>query len=48
MRKRVVYFNGQYVPESEARLSIFDSALMSGDMGFEMARTFSGTPYKLR
>ena len=48
MSKRVVYFNGQYVPESEARLSIFDSALMSGDMGFEMTRTFSGTPYKLR
>ena len=48
MSKRVVYFNGQYVPESEARVSIFDSALMFGDMGFEMTRTFSGTPFKLR
>ena len=48
MSKRIVYFNGQYVPESEARVSIFDSALMSGDMGFEMTRTFNGTPFKLR
>jgi len=48
MSKRVVYFNGHYVSESEARVSIFDSALMVGDMAFEMTRTFSGTPFKLR
>jgi len=48
MSKRVVYFNGHYVPESEARVSIFDSALMYGDMGFEMTRTFGGAPFKLR
>ncbi len=48
MTKRVVYFNGHYVSESEARVSIFDSALMFGDMAFEMTRTFSGKPFKLR
>ncbi len=40
MPHRTVYFNGKYVPESEARVSIFDSALMFGDMAFEMTRTF--------
>ena len=48
MSQRVVYFSGQYVPESEARVSIFDSALMFGDMAFEMTRTFSQKPFKLR
>ena len=45
---RVVYFNGRYVPESEARVSIFDSALMFGDMAFEMTRTFNRAPFRLR
>jgi len=48
MSKRVVYFNGDFVPESEARVSIFDSALMFGDMAFEMTRTYNGKPFKLR
>ena len=45
---RVVYLSGQYVPEAEARVSIFDSALMFGDMAFEMTRTFRGRLFKLR
>jgi len=48
MPNRVVYFSGEFVPESEARVSIFDSALMFGDMAFEMTRTFGGEPFKLR
>ena len=48
MSSRVVYFNGQFVPESEARVSIFDSALMYGDMAFEMTRTYNRRPFKLR
>lgn len=48
MPQRVVYFNGSFVPESEARVSIFDSALMFGDMAFEMTRTFGRKPFKLR
>ena len=48
MSSRVVYFNGDYVPEAEARVSIFDSALMFGDMAFEMTRTFGGKPFRLR
>ena len=44
---RKVYFNGDYVPESEARVSIFDSALMFGDMLFEMTRSYNGEPFRL-
>lgn len=46
--QRKVYFNGEYVSESEARVSIFDAALMFGDMVFEMTRTYNGKPFRLR
>ncbi|HEY5801219.1 MAG TPA: aminotransferase class IV [Burkholderiaceae bacterium] len=45
---RLVYFNGQLVPETEARISIYDSALMFGDMVFEMTRSFDKKQFKLR
>ncbi len=45
---RVVYWNGEFIPESEARVSIYDSALMFGDMVFEMTRSFNGVQFKLR
>ncbi|MBI3862854.1 MAG: aminotransferase class IV [Planctomycetia bacterium] len=48
MPHRTVYFNGRFVPETEARVSIFDSALMYGDMAFEMTRTYARRPFKLR
>src|SRR5688572_13763720 len=44
---RVVYFNGEMVPEGEARISIYDSALMFGDMVFEMTRSFNRQQFKL-
>lgn len=45
---RLVYFNGQLVPEVEAKISIYDSALMFGDMVFEMTRSFNKKQFKLR
>ena len=48
MPARLVYLNGRFVPEQEARISIFDSALMFGDMVFEMTRSFGQKPYRLR
>ncbi len=48
MCKRLVYLNGEFVPEIEARISIFDCALMFGDMVFEMTRSFRQKPYLLR
>ncbi len=44
---RVVYINGQFVPEKEAKVSIFDSALMFGDMVFDMTRSFNRVQFKL-
>ena len=45
---RVVYFNGELIPETEAKISIYDSALMFGDMVFEMTRSFNKKQFKLR
>ena len=45
---RVVYYNGKFVPESDAKISIFDSALMFGDMVFEMTRSFKKKQFKLK
>jgi branched-chain amino acid aminotransferase len=45
---RIVYVNGEFVPEPEARISIYDSALMFGDMVFEMTRSFNKVQFKLR
>jgi branched-chain amino acid aminotransferase len=48
MPHRVVYSNGQFIPEQEARVSIFDSGYLYGETAFEMTRTFSGEPFQLR
>jgi branched-chain amino acid aminotransferase len=44
---RQVFYNGRFVPESDAKISIFDSALMFGDMVFEMTRSFNKHHFKL-
>jgi branched-chain amino acid aminotransferase len=44
---RVVYLNGVLVPEDQARISIYDSALMFGDMVFEMTRSFGKQQFRL-
>ena len=45
---RMIYFNGKMVPETEAKVSVYDSALMFGDMVFEMTRSFAKKQFKLR
>jgi branched-chain amino acid aminotransferase len=40
--------NGTLVPEAEAKISVYDSALMFGDMVFEMTRSFAKQQFKLR
>ncbi|MCA9071259.1 MAG: aminotransferase class IV [Planctomycetaceae bacterium] len=47
MSGRIVYFNGQFLPEADARISIFDSGVVTGDMVFESTRTFRGQPFQL-
>ena len=45
---RYVYLNGDFVHESSANVSIYDSALMFGDMVFERTRSFNKEHFKLR
>ena len=45
---RQVYMNGKFVPENEAKISIYDSSLMFGDMVFDMTRSFNKKQFKLR
>ncbi|MEM7444554.1 MAG: aminotransferase class IV [Pseudomonadota bacterium] len=45
--ERQVYISGAMVPESEAKISIFDSAVMLGDTVTESTRTFGHRPFKL-
>ncbi len=46
--ERLVWWNGRFIKEYEAKLSIYDSALMFGDMVFEMTRSFNKKQFKLR
>ncbi len=45
---RKVYYNGKFVDETEANVSIYDSALMFGDMIFEMTRSFNKKQFRLK
>lgn len=45
---RKIWMNGELIPESEAKISVYDSALMFGDMVFEMTRSFNKKQFKLR
>ncbi len=45
---RKVWMNGNLIPETEAKLSVYDSALMFGDMVFEMTRSFNKKQFKLK
>ena len=48
MSKRKVFINGNFVDENHAKISIYDSALMFGDMIFEMTRSFNKKQFKLK
>ena len=45
--ERVVYLNGEYVPESRAQIPITDRGFIYGDAVFDTARTFGGKCYRL-
>ena len=48
MGERVVYLNGSFVPESEAKVSVLDSGFNAGDGVYDVTRTFGHKPFKLR
>ncbi len=45
--ERQVYLSGKMVPESQATVSIFDSAVLLGDCVTESTRTFRHEPFEL-
>lgn len=45
---RQIWMNGKLIPEAEAKISVYDSALMFGDMVFEMTRSFNKKQFKLK
>ena len=47
MNNRKVYISGDIVPEVDAKISIFDSAVLLGDTVTESTRTFNFKPFKL-
>src|SRR5438093_12206258 len=42
-----VYVNGKFVPQSEAKVSVFDHGLLYGDGVFEGIRAYNGRVFKL-
>jgi len=45
--ERIVYFNGQYIPESQALVPFRDRSFIFGDGAFDMTRTFKHSIFKL-
>jgi branched-chain amino acid aminotransferase len=45
--ERQVYISGRMIPESQASVSIFDSAVLLGDCVTESTRTFRHKPFRL-
>ncbi|HXV47384.1 MAG TPA: aminotransferase class IV [Candidatus Binatia bacterium] len=48
MAEKIVYLNGSFVPESEAKVSILDSGFNAGDGVYDVTRTFGHQPFRLR
>ena len=46
-KERIAYLNGQYLPESEAKISFRDRGFVLGDAIFDTARTFEGKIFRL-
>ena len=44
---RIIYLNGMYVPEEEAKISVFDHGFLYGDGVFEGIRAYGGRIFKL-
>ena len=48
MSEKIVYLNGVFVPESEAKVSVLDSGFNAGDGVYDVTRTFAHQPFRLR
>ena len=48
MTESLVYIDGEFVPESEAKISVFDHGFLYGDGVFEGIRAYRGVVFKLK
>jgi branched-chain amino acid aminotransferase len=48
MEEKIIYLNGSFLPESQAKISVFDSGFNAGDGVYDVTRTFAHKPFKLR
>src|SRR5687767_15918741 len=46
-KEQLIYIDGQIVPESQAKVSVFDHGLLYGDGIFEGIRFYNGRVFKL-
>lgn len=47
MNQPIYYINGKYVPESEAKISVFDLSILRGFSVFDYLRTYKKRPFHL-
>ena len=45
--KRWIYIDGKFLPEEEAKISVFDHGFLYGDGVFEGIRAYGGRVFKL-
>jgi branched-chain amino acid aminotransferase len=45
---RQIWLNGKILPETEAKMSVYDSGALFADIAFEMTRSFNGIQFKLK
>ncbi len=45
---RIVYINGEFIPENQASISFRDKGFIAGDGVFDTARTFDGKIFRLK
>ncbi|RLG26639.1 branched-chain amino acid aminotransferase, partial [Methanosarcinales archaeon] len=43
----VIYVNGEYLPENEAKISLYDHGFLYGDGVFEGIRAYNGRVFRL-
>ena len=48
LSERIAYLYGEFVPESQARVSILDRGFLFGDSVYDSSRTFGGAPWRMR
>ena len=48
MEEKICYLNGEFIKESEAKISINDRGYLWGDAAYDVLRTFGHVPFRLK